>query len=199
MAKATPPLDERLLYEVLKGDLQDRYAERGSLQVHPNYTYNPDLTKVYGTPDQTRVAVQAAYLLRWAGVNGKTTRSLDEEKIVPQLSDIHGSDVLYGELEPDRTFGLLGIMNIVELDNDRVTPSQSVRKVFLQHPHQQFTIIPPHRKRSHRFGIIGIRDGIRAHNLYTSRLYGPTAVIPLEKTDRTPDTDGRRRGFKVID
>ena len=185
-------LPTTLVLEVLSGTMQDRYAECGTLQVHPNYVNTRDFA-VYGTPKQTRVAVQAAFLLRWAGVNGRTLESFDENNVVPELVNIKGSEVHYGELELDSTFAMLSTMKFIDSDRDRIFPSNRIRKVFTQYPNQTIAVLPPTG-----FFAGSLRDGIRAHRLYNRTLYGNDASIPLGKTTSTPAIDARRKELRIV-
>lgn len=185
-------LPTTLVLEVLSGTMQDRYAECGTLQVHPNYVNARDLA-VYGTPKQTRVAVQAAFLLRWAGVNGRTLESFDENNVVPELVNIKGSEVHYGELEADSTFAMLSTMKFIESDRDRIVPSNRIRKVFTQYPNQTIAVLPPTG-----FFAGSLRNGVRAQQLYNRTLYGNGASIPLGKTTSTPAIDARRKELRIV-
>jgi hypothetical protein len=186
----------QLVHEVLTGEMQERYAEAGHIQLHPNYYRDAQLA-VYGTPRQTRAAVQAAFLLRWTGLNGRSTGSINESAIVPSLVDSHGKQIHYRELEPTNTFDLLRAIQLIESDKNIITPTKDGRKALLSAPAQTFTILP--RRQGWRVILgPGLREAVRAHTLYTEAQYGETAYIPLGKTTNTTAVDRKRNQLHVV-
>lgn len=181
-----------LVIDVLSGEMQDRYAELGHLQIHPNYANVRELS-FYASPKQTRTAVQAAYLLRWAGLNGRAIDSMAMDEAVPELVDIKGSEVPYNAIDPEGTLALLGTMNCVEISKGRVMPSGQLRKVFIQFPIQVFTVLPPNG-----FFAGHIGNGIRAHQLYNTGGYDSDARIPLGRTANTSRAVARRKKFHAV-
>lgn len=189
---------ERLVYEVLSGELQERYIELGSTQMHPNYAPNPTvypIESVYGTAKETMRAIQAAFLIRWAGFDYQDPSAIDETVDVPQLFDTYGNGLQYDALEVPKTLGILSSFGMVEAEGKMVALTGKVKKVIKQSPIQVPTIMP----RKGRLGVkSSMREGIRVHNLYNELMYGKGAQIPLGKTTSTTSVDRRRRNFKVI-
>lgn len=187
----------RVTFEVLTGEMQDRYAERGALQLHPNYIFDPEFA-TFGNPSETRIAASAAFLLRWAGVSGRAANELDRDRPVPMLLDIHAGEVTYGDLNPDDTFDILRAIECIDSDIKFINPSAPVRQTIWRFPAQPFTILPSKRGWRKLLGP-GYREAVRAHNLYLTELEGPGAHIPLGKTVGSSTTHRRRRGLKVIE
>lgn len=190
-----PNFEVNKFYEVLSGKLQDRYAESGTLQVHPDYVFDPTLAVHYGDPRETRAAIQGVYLVRWAGVNGKDVRTLNSDTKVPNLSNINGEKVPYSELEPAHTFDLLESLGLITLTSDIATPSNVLCRRLLQYKNQRFTVLPPIRRLP---GLFPLRDGIKALRIYQEHDYGSGVHIPYGKTTSTPQVDARRRSLRVI-
>lgn len=190
-------MQTRLVREVLSGQMQDRYVENGIWQMHPNYMYgHPELNTVYGDPRDTRIGVQAAYLLRWAGVSGRRINDLDESAVVPSLKTIKSESVVYAELEPAKTFDILKTMAFIDIYTGTIIPSNSSRRILVQNPKQVFTVLPPKRFLP---GLTGIGDGSKALRVYNEQDFGPGVKIPLGKTTSKLSVDRRRRGFRLVE
>jgi hypothetical protein len=189
---------ERLVHEVLSGELQERYIESGTIQMHPNYAPNPmvyPIESLYGTAKETKRAIQAAFIIRWAGFDYKSHDTIDEEQMVPNLFDADGEPLSYSALDAPKTVSLLDCMSMIESEAGAVTLTTKMRRVIRQHPQQVPTVMP----RQGRFGVkSSMREGIRVHRLYNEVLYGKGAHIPLGETTSNTSVDRRRRGFKVI-
>lgn len=190
---------ERLVYEVLSGELQERYIESGTIQMHPNYAPNPMIYPVeslYGTAKETKRAIQAAFIIRWAGYEYRNSDTIDVDQTVPHLFDADGEPLRYGALEAPKTIAFLGSMDMIEPVAGAVKLTKKMRGVIRKHPEQVPTVMP----RQSRFGVkSSIREGVRVHQLYNELLYGKGAHVPLGKTLSTTSVERRRRSFKVIE
>jgi len=189
---------ERLVHEVLTGDLQNRYIESGSIQMHPNYAPNPTvypIESLYGTAKETKRAIQAAFVIRWAGYGYRDPDTIDVDQTVPLLYDANGAPLQYAALETPKTIEILGSMDMIEPVAKAVKLTKRMQGVIRQYPQQVPTVMP----RQGRFGVkSSIREGVRVHHLYNELLHGKGAYVPLGKTTSTTSVDRRRRGFKVI-
>lgn len=190
---------ERLVYEVLSGELQERYIESGTIQMHPNYAPNPmvyPVESIYGTAKETKRAIQAAFIIRWAGYDHRNPGTIDVDQTVPNLFDADGEPLRYGALDAPKTVKLLGFMDMIEPVAGAVKLTKKLKGVIRKHPEQVPTVMP----RQGRFGVkSSIREGVRAHQLYNELLYGKGAHVPLGKTLNTTSVERRRRSFKVIE